>query len=150
LTAKTSLLRLESSAREIMGLLGLMLAAIDLLPWYIRVCGMLSQWCKAKRFGARMAKLLNILEFLQDEAGKGVACITLKFKVSAIGAIGGDFEGFALSSHSLLSLFFFFFFFFFKALHHLKTPFRSIVPSWDLNLVLSTLCEAPLDPMKHA
>uniref|UniRef100_H3A8P4 Uncharacterized protein n=1 Tax=Latimeria chalumnae TaxID=7897 RepID=H3A8P4_LATCH len=117
------------------------------VTYYIRVCGMLSQWCKAKRFGARMAKLLNILEFLQDEAGKGVACITLKFKVSAIGAIGGDFEGFALSSHSLLSLFFFFFFFFFKALHHLKTPFRSIVPSWDLNLVLSTLCEAPLDPM---
>ena len=94
-----------------------------------------NSWCHSSN---RVVKnLVSILEFLQNEAEKGLSVSTLKVQIAALGV----FLERPISSYPLVSRFF-------KALSRSRpAPVRHF-SSWDLSVVFQSLSKEPFEPLQ--
>lgn len=85
-------------------------------------------WCESIGVHPRSFSVARILAFLQQGVEQKLALSTIKGQVSALAV----FFQRPLATHSLVRTFI-------QGVRHVAPPVRSLLPSWDLNLVLSVL-----------
>ena len=88
------------------------------------------------------ASVRVILSFLQDLLDRGRAFSTVKVYLAAISARHFGFENKPVGQHQLVHQFMK------GASSHLHPVSKSLVPSWDLALVLDSLSQPPFEPLE--
>ncbi|KAI2658175.1 Transposon Tf2-8 polyprotein [Labeo rohita] len=102
-----------------------------------------SSWCVTKDEDPASCDVSVILSFLQDCLDAGRTPSTLKVYVAAISAFHVPIGDRSVGRHHLVTSFL-------RGAQRLR-PFRlSMVPVWDLSLVLSALAEPPFEPLLSA
>ncbi|KAL0147283.1 hypothetical protein M9458_057407, partial [Cirrhinus mrigala] len=102
-----------------------------------------SSWCVTKDEDPASCDVSVILSFLQDCLDAGRTPSTLKVYVAAISAFHVPIGDRSVGRHHLVTSFL-------RGARRLR-PFRpSMVPVWDLSLVLSALAEPPFEPLLSA
>lgn len=84
-----------------------------------------------------------VLEFIQERLTTAMALTTFKVYVALISASHTPLEGSSVGMHPLLSQFL-------QGARWLRTICQSLVPSWDLTLVLGALTETLLSPWNQS
>ncbi|XP_034065716.1 uncharacterized protein LOC117542252, partial [Gymnodraco acuticeps] len=100
------------------------------------------EWCLQKGHLFSMSCRV-ILSFLQDLIDKHRAFSTIKVYLAAIAACHVGFEGKTASQHPLVCRFM-------KGARRLLPVSRSLVPLWDLAVVLDGLTRPPFEPLEEA
>ena len=97
-------------------------------------------WCAERRVQPESCAVELILEFLRSMFDKGRAASTIRVYAAAISACHEGFPRGAVFSHPYVKRFL-------KGCVRLRPVVRTVVPSWDLQLVLRALCRAPFEPL---
>ena len=98
-------------------------------------------WCAERRVQPESCAVELILEFLRSMFDKGRAASTIRVYAAAISACHEGFpRGAVFFSHPYIKRFL-------KGCVRLRPVMRTVVPSWDLQLVLRALCWAPFEPL---
>ncbi len=97
------------------------------------------KWRKA--LSPNRCPIAGILTFLQELLEECRSHSTLKVYLAAISACHEGIHGAAPSAHPLAVRFL-------KGTRRLRTVTKSMVPSWDLVVVLEAMCEPPFEPLE--
>ncbi|XP_030051557.1 uncharacterized protein LOC115465299 [Microcaecilia unicolor] len=112
---------------------------------YVRVWHVCEAWCEEQEVQPLRASIGYLLEFLQGGLQKGLSlsCLLVQLPLGSVGGaclfFGGPLQGKSVALHPDVSHLF-------QGVKRLRPPIRPVVPSWDLNLVLSALVQAPFEP----
>ena len=98
-------------------------------------------WCSPDRVVPFQASVRVVLSFLQDLLDRGRAFSTVKVYLAAISACHIGFGDKPVGQHPLVRQFM-------KGANHLRPVSKSLVPSWDLALVLDSLSRPPFEPLE--
>ena len=98
-------------------------------------------WCSPDHIVPFQASVRVVLSFLQDLLDKGRAFSTVKVYLAAISACHIGFGDKSVGQHPLVRQFM-------KGARHLHPVSKSLVPSWDLALVLDALSQPPFEPLE--
>ena len=98
------------------------------------------EWCEKSHVVPFQAPVTNILSFLQDLIDKGRAFSTVKVYLAAISACHIGFEGTSVGQHPIVARFM-------KGARRQLPVSKSIIPPWDLALVLDSLTQPPFEPL---
>ncbi|KAK5930341.1 hypothetical protein CgunFtcFv8_026581 [Champsocephalus gunnari] len=101
------------------------------------------EWCLQEGHISFQCPVGVILSFLQDLIDKHRAFSTIKVYLAAIAACHVGFEGKTASQHPLVCRFM-------KGARRLLPVSRSLVPLWDLAVVLNGLKMTPFEPLEGA
>ncbi|XP_010773556.1 uncharacterized protein, partial [Notothenia coriiceps] len=101
------------------------------------------EWCLQKGHTSFQCPVGVILSFLQDLIEKHRAFSTIKVYLVAIAECHVGFEGKTASQHPLVCRFM-------KGARRLLPVSRSLVPLWDLTVVLDGLTRTPFEPLEEA
>ena len=101
------------------------------------------RWCADRpgRVVPFQASVVTVLTFLQECLDKGRAHSTIKVNLAAISACHVGFGEKALSENPLIRKFM-------RGVKRARPVTRSMVPPWDLSLVLGALSGAPFEPLE--
>uniref|UniRef100_A0A803J2D4 Tyr recombinase domain-containing protein n=1 Tax=Xenopus tropicalis TaxID=8364 RepID=A0A803J2D4_XENTR len=103
---------------------------------YHRIWNTFLTRCTGTQRSTSKCHIPTLLEFLQNGLDKGLGVNSLKVQVSALSLL---FQH-QLATHPDVRTFL-------QAATHIKPPYKSPLPPWDLNLVLRTLQYAPFEPL---
>ena len=106
---------------------------------WARFCG----WCDERAVNPALASVPLICEFLQSLFDQGLQYSTLCGYVSAISVAHPSYVQDSLGQINEISQFL-------KGVFRLRPQVKSIVPRWDLAIVLDVLCESPYEPPESA
>ena len=101
------------------------------------------RWC-VTRPGQELpfqASVVTVLTFLQGFLDEGKSLSSIKVNLAAISACHIGMGGKALSEHPLIRQFM-------RGVRKARPVTRSLVPPWDLSLVLDALTAAPFEPLE--
>ncbi|XP_033644334.1 uncharacterized protein LOC117303973 [Asterias rubens] len=102
------------------------------------------KWCRRRSIRPPSASLRDVGDFLLYLYESGLATATVKNYRSAIAAIHESFpDGSSISSNQAISQLA-------RGMFVSRPPVRKLVPSWDLQSVLSTLAGPPFEPLSNA
>lgn len=102
------------------------------------------EWAKDKDIDPRRASLSQIAEFFEFLfLVKNLAARSIRSYRSAIAKIHPGWDGVSVGRNTVLSDMI-------KAYFIERPPSRKLVPSWNLQLVLSKLCDLPFEPLCKA
>lgn len=99
-------------------------------------------WCEESHILAFQASVKDVLSFLQSLIDKGRAFSTLKVYLAAISACHIGIGDKTVGQHPLVCRFM-------KGARRLLPVSKSVVPAWDLGLVLDSLTRAPFEPLEE-
>ena len=99
------------------------------------------EWCSRERAVPFQASVRVILTFLQSLMDKGLSFSTIKVYLAAISACHVGFDNDTAWKHPLVRRFML------GASRLLQVP-KSMVPTWDLALVLDSLSRPPFEPLE--
>lgn len=102
-----------------------------------------SRWCSENQINPQSCTITNILEFLQTFLTLGRSYSTIKVYVAALSAHRGLIDGISVGTHKLVVAFL-------RGVNRLNPPCRIMIPQWDLNIVLESLCTLPFEPLSTA
>ena len=100
------------------------------------------RWC-AERPGQvvpYLASVGDVLSFLQEFLDKGMSFSTVKVNLAAVSACHIGVGGKTLGEHPLVRRFM-------RGANRARPVSRSMVPPWDISLVLDALMRAPFEPL---
>ena len=99
-------------------------------------------WCRGRQISLHKAPLGAVAEFLTEQfKHKNAKPRSVRCFRTAIAAIHHGFDGgLTVSTSPTLSNLI-------KGTFHERPPERSLVPAWDLSLVLGTIADSPYEPM---
>uniref|UniRef100_A0A803JKH4 Core-binding (CB) domain-containing protein n=1 Tax=Xenopus tropicalis TaxID=8364 RepID=A0A803JKH4_XENTR len=103
---------------------------------YHRVWKRYKEWCDQAHLPWDQFSPIYLLEFLQAGLTKGLSLASLKSQISALSVL---FQTKIAELGDVRT--------FLQGVAHLVPPYRAPIPTWDLNLVLRALQEAPFEPM---
>lgn len=103
---------------------------------YHRVWKRYQEWCDQAHLPWEQFSPVYLLEFLQSGLTKGLSLASLKSQVSALSVL---FQTKIAELHDVRT--------FLQGVAHIVPPYRAPAPSWDLNLVLRSMQEAPFEPL---
>ena len=101
-----------------------------------------SSWCGERGHDPLSLPIAGILEFLQFLFNSGRAVSTIRSYTSAFTAIRGRIEGYTFSTHPWIAQFL-------KAVLLKRPPVKTLVPTWDLDIVLTYLQSEVFEPMEE-
>ncbi|KAL0167364.1 hypothetical protein M9458_039208, partial [Cirrhinus mrigala] len=101
-----------------------------------------TSWCGRRQQNPVNCPVGSVLEFLQDRLSAGLSHSTLKVYVAAIAAYHAPLGGLSVGKDPLVTRFL-------RGALRLRPPVRPRVPSWDLSVVLETLCLPPFEPIEE-
>ena len=99
-------------------------------------------WCAERWIQPESCAVELILGFLRPLFDKGRAASTIRVYAAAISACHEGFPKGPVFSHPYVKRFL-------KGCVRLCPVSHTVVPSWDLQLVLRALCRAPFEPLSH-
>lgn len=101
------------------------------------------RWCAARPGGVLpfQAPVALILTYLQEFLGRGLGLSSVKVNLAAISAYHFGVDGGTVGEHPLVRRFM-------KGVLRLRPVVRSLVPAWDLTVVLNALTKAPFEPLE--
>ena len=97
-------------------------------------------WCVERRIDPGSCAVEPVLEFLRSLFDKNRAASTIRVYAAAISACHEGFPKGPVFSHPYVKRFL-------KGCVRLRPVVRTVVPSWDLQLVLRALCRSPFEPV---
>ncbi len=97
-------------------------------------------WCSSRREDPRRCTIGVVLSFLQERLERRLSPSTLKVYVAAIAAHHDAVDGRSLGKHDLIVRFL-------KGARRMNPSRPSLVPSWDLSIVLAGLQRGPFEPL---
>ena len=100
------------------------------------------EWCEDSHITSFQASVKDILSFLQSLMDKGRAFSTIKVYLAAISACHIGFGNKTVGEHPLICRFM-------KGARRVLRVSKSVVPTWDLALVLDALTGAPFEPLEQ-
>lgn len=100
-----------------------------------------SIWCSERNLDPLGCSVNNILEFLQGLLVTGRSVSTLRGYVATMSAYKGKIDGMTVGTHHLIIAFL-------KGAKRLHPPRKCVIPQWDLNLVLTSVCSPPYEPLE--
>eukprot|EP00079_Xenopus_tropicalis_P023183 XP_012815376.1 PREDICTED: uncharacterized protein LOC105946832 [Xenopus tropicalis] len=103
---------------------------------YHRIWKRYKEWCDQGHLPWDQFSLVSLLEFLQSGMTKGLSLASLKSQISALSVL---FQTKIAEIQDVRT--------FLQGVAHIVPPYRAPTPSWDLNLVLRSLQEAPFEPL---
>ncbi|XP_056112700.1 uncharacterized protein LOC130089419 [Rhinichthys klamathensis goyatoka] len=98
------------------------------------------EWCADKNIVPFLCSVSDVLCFLQNLLDKGRAFSTVKVYLSAISACHVGIDSATMGQHPLVCRFM-------KGARRLHPVSKTLVPPWDLSVVLSALSKAPFEPI---
>ncbi|KAI2655955.1 Transposon Ty3-G Gag-Pol polyprotein [Labeo rohita] len=99
-----------------------------------------TSWCTSRQQDPVNCPIGTVLEFLQARLATGLSHSTLKVYVAAISAFHSPLDGHSVGRDPLVVRFL-------RGALRLRPLVRSRVPTWDLAVVLDSLCRAPFEPL---
>ena len=102
-----------------------------------------SSWCRGRHLDPVSAPVSDILDFLQDLVDQGRAVNTIQGYITAISNRHEAVDNSRVGSHILVHQWR-------KGLKNLVGINRTLVPPWNLDLVLTSLTKAPYEPLRQA
>ena len=101
------------------------------------------RWCSDRPGGVLpfQASVALILTYLQEFLDRSLGLSSVKVNLAAISAYHLGVNNSPVSEHPLVRQFM-------KGVMHLRPVTRSLVPSWDLTLVLDALTKDPFEPLE--
>ncbi len=100
-------------------------------------------WCSSHCEDPRRCPVRVVLSFLQEGLERRLSPSTLKVYVAAIAAHHDAVDGKSLGKHDLVVRFL-------RGARRLNPPCPTLVPSWDLSLMLMALRRPPFEPLQSA
>ncbi len=97
-------------------------------------------WCSSRREDPRKCTTGVVLSFLQERLERRLSPSTLKVYVAAIAAHHDAVDSRSLGKHDLIVRFL-------KGARRMNPSRSSLVPSWDLSIVLTGLQRGPFEPL---
>ena len=110
---------------------------------YDKLWAVYVHWCSEQQVNPCTAPLNLVLSFLQSLLTKGLAYRTIGVYRSAISKFHDLVDGYQVGQHPKVSKFM-------KGVFQKNPPSRSLLPSWDVNVVLSFLEGEPFEPLSEA
>lgn len=108
---------------------------------YDRKWRVFEKWCEERDVIPFQCSVALVLCFLQDMLEADRAFSTIKVYVAAISACHIGFGGKPVGQHPLVCRFM-------KGARRLRPVVRSVVPTWDLEVVLDALSKSPFEPLE--
>ncbi|XP_066431206.1 uncharacterized protein [Eleutherodactylus coqui] len=105
---------------------------------YDRIWKKFTEFCKIEPGKIPGIDIPVILEFLQAGLEKGLSPRTLKVHTAAL----GSYLDFPLAEHRWVRRFL-------KGAERLRPFVRETFPTWDLNIVLTSFCQSPFEPLSQ-
>lgn len=99
------------------------------------------KWCAPRRVVPFQAPTVEVLNFLQELMDRGLTFSTIKVYLAAISACHIGVDGKPVSQHEWVARFM-------KGARRLLPVRKSLVPPWDLAVVLDALCLPPFEPLE--
>ena len=110
---------------------------------YDRMWAVFVRWCNQKNANPSSAPLNQVLAFLQSLVNQGLAYRTIGVYRSAISKFHDLIEGVAVGQHPRVTRFM-------RGAFLKNPPSRTLIPTWDVNIVLKFLCQSPFEPLHMA
>lgn len=103
------------------------------------LCG---RWYETLDINLLSCTLNNVLAYLQSQLEASLSGSTLKMYVVVLSPYQGQTDDFSLGVPKLVRTFL-------KDVECLHLPGKAMVPQWDLELVLDSLCNLPSEPIEN-
>ena len=110
---------------------------------YDRMWAVFVRWCDQRGTHPSSAPLNLILAFLQSLVNQGLAYRTIGVYRSAISKFHNLIEGIAVGQHPRVTKFM-------RGAFLKNPPSRTLIPTWDVNIVLNFLRKSPFEPLQMA
>ena len=110
---------------------------------YDRMWAIFVRWCSQKDTNPSTAPLNQILAFLQSLVNQGLAYRTIGVYRSAISKFHVLIDGVAVGQHPRVTRFM-------RGTFLKNPPSRTLLPTWDVNVVLKFLSQSPFEPLQMA
>ena len=110
---------------------------------YNRMWKIFDNWCHSKQVNPRSAPLNQVLAFLQSLLNKGQAYRSIGVYRSAISKYHDLVDGYTVGQHPRVSKFM-------RGVFIKNPPSRTLLPAWDVNVILKFLKGHPFEPLNEA
>ncbi len=100
-------------------------------------------WCHGRGKDPPHPSVRTVLAYLQHLKGRGVKHNTILTHISALSNCTDWIKGVPVGKHLLVAHWVI-------SNRSLKTPTHTLVPKWDISVVLVALTEHPYEPLRHA